>query len=260
MQAEETKRLLNECAIARNKITRKLGVKLGITDNPEKGMYLLNYANCLLSRQMDIYDDAILLLDNNRLQSACVISRGMIETFAISKYLAKEVSKVLAATDNAEGIVRALYLVMKFTNSSRFKESEQKKLEKGVFNIEDFYFTEQAKDRLEQNLASSVHVMNALRDLFQDEISHTHQKESSFELVYDALSEWVHPSQTSVFHNYTPETHLIPTSLGISNFFDNAKYLSAIALHLITHSKDVYDWLKVLSAEITERSSQKTSA
>lgn len=258
MQAEETKRLLEECAIARNKITRKRSVIVGITENPDKGLYLTNYANCLLNRQVDIYDDAILLVNNNRFQSACAISRGMIETYALAKYLAKQIGAILAAKDNAGSVDKALELVITFTNSSRFKQTEQKKLEKGVFKIEDFHFTEQAKNRFEHNLASSVHVMNALRDLFQDEMSHTHQKESSFELVYDALSEWVHPSQTSVFHNYTPETHIIPSSLGPVHFFDHARYLSATALHFITHSINIHEWLEALAVEITERASKTT--
>lgn len=259
MHAEETERLLNECAIARNKITTNTGVMVSRAEDPEKGLYLLNYANCLLSRQMDIYDDSILLIKNNRLQSACAISRGMIETYAVSRFLAKQVDKILAATDDSKDIDKVLDLVIKFTNSSRFKETEQKKLERGIFNIEDFYFTEETKMRFEKSLASSVHVMNALRDLFQDQMKHTQQKESSFEFIYDALSEWVHPSQTSVFHNYTPETHLIPTSLGPVNFFDSAKYFCANALHFITHSEDIYKWQKKLAAEITEKASKKNS-
>ncbi|MGB6214504.1 DUF5677 domain-containing protein [Pseudomonas mandelii] len=253
MQIEETKRLLDECANARSKITRQPGVIVGNTENPDRGLYLVNYANCLLNRQADIYDDAILLVQNKRYQSACVISRGMIETYAFAKYLVKEVAKILTTQEGAESVDKALDLVISFTNSSRFKQAEQKKLEKGVFKIEDFHFTEQTKNRFEHNLASSVHVMNALRDLFQDEMSHKRHKESSFELVYDALSEWVHPSQTSIFHNYTSETHMIQSSFGSIHLYNHAQYLCATALHFITDSMNLHRSAELLAAEITKR-------
>ncbi|VTR28915.1 Uncharacterised protein [Serratia fonticola] len=62
-----------------------------------------------------------------------------------------------------------------------------------------------------------------LRDLYKDEMEQTKQKESHFEQVYDILSEWVHPSQTSIYHYYVPETHLVPTSIGMVHVHDSGK-------------------------------------
>lgn len=252
----ETKKLFSECRLARKKISHRLGIRVGAVECTEQGLYIINYANCLLNRQADIYDDTMLLIDNNRIQAACVISRGMIETYAFAKFLSKRVAAILANNSGEEGVQKALKLVISFTNSSRFKEADQKKLDKGVFVLDDYSFTEQAKHRFENSLASSEHVMDALRDLYKEETLHTKQKESGFEVLYDALSEWVHPSQTSVFHNYTPDTHKIPTSIGPIHLYDNAKYLCANALHFITDSMNIYNWTMELANEITRRGNE----
>lgn len=256
MHFEATKTLLQESKSARKKIKKTTGVIVGETGGFDYGLYLSNYANCILNRQADIYDDTILLIKNNRIQSACAISRGMIETNAFAKHLGRGVAKTLSEKTGEESVFSALELVINFTNSSKFKQNEQKKIAKGIFAMEDFQFTEQTKHRFENNLATSTHVMNALREVFQDEMKHLKRSESSMELLYDALSEWVHPSQTSIFHNYTPETHKIPSSAGTVDLHVHAKYLCANALHLITDSINVHHWLSELALEITLRGRQ----
>lgn len=243
---------LKEVGLARSKISKKPGIVVGGATS-DKGLYLSNYASCLLNRQVDIFDDSIFLLESGRISSACSISRGMIETYAFAKFLSKKVAKVLHNKTGSESVEDILKLVVDFTNSSRLKETEQKKIKNGVYDPEDYMFTEQAKHRFENMLAGSEHVMNALRDLYRDELEHTKGKESQFEISYDALSEWVHPSQTSVFHNYVSDTHNIPTSLGVLHLHDGARMSCARALHFITDSMNVYSWTIELANEITRR-------
>jgi hypothetical protein len=168
--------------------------------------------------------------------------------------LAHSVAKILDNKSGKDSVEDCIKTILKFTNSSRFKEAEQKKISKGIYSIDDYYFTEEAKDRMLNSLAASEHVMNALRTLFKEEMEHTGQNESQFELTYDSLSEWVHPSQTSVFHNYVPKTHLISTSVGKIHFYDGARLQCIRALVLITDSEKLHTWLVDLAREITFRS------
>lgn len=244
---------IEEAKIARNKLNYLNGVKAGIRNPSDKGFYLINYANCIVNRQLDIFDDSLMLLEKKRYQSACVISRGMIETHAFSRILNKKIEHILSEQDGKDSVENALDVLLKFINSSRFKESEQKKIKKGVFDPNDYMFTEEAKHRFENMLAGSEHVMNALRDLYADEMLHTRHRESQFEQLYDALSEWVHPSQTSIYHYYVPETHLIPTSQGLVHLYDTSSLHCARALHFILDTKNQYNSSLQLAEEMTKR-------
>lgn len=255
---EITEKILNEAKNARKNLIHQPGIIIGTACKSDKGLYLSNYANCLLNRQIDIFDDAIFLLENGRTASACTISRGMIETYAFSSILYKKVAKIINGKSGKVSVDESLNIILEFTNSSRIKESEQKKIKKEIYNPDDYLFTEQAKHRFQNMLASSEHVMNALRELYKEEMEHSNVNESFFELIYDALSEWVHPSQTSIFHNYVPETQEIPTSMGIINLYDSARMNCAQALQLITDSMNVYDSTLKLAREITRRSNEKS--
>lgn len=247
---------LAKSKLTRTELVQKPGILMG--DFADKGSYLINYANCLLNREIDIFDDAVFLLENNRIASACVISRGMIETYAFSKILSKRVAKALNEKKGLDSVETSLEIIDNFVNSSRFKQSEQKKIKDGVYDPNDYYFTDQAKNRFEKMLASSEHVMKALRDLYEDEIKFSEKKESSNEIIYDALSEWVHPSQTSIFHNYVPEAQYVPTSKGIVHIYDGAKFLCAGALDLINDSMNIYNWTLELADEISRRSKESS--
>lgn len=244
---------LSDAKEARAALTKRQGLIVGAIPGANGGLHLANYAVCLLNRQIDIFDDSILLLENNRIPSACIVSRGMIETHAFARLLASSVSKKLSEKDGKESVEQCLDIVLRFTNSSRYKETEQKKLAKGTFKLDDYAFTEQAKSRMSSSVAASEHVMNALRALYKEELDHTKDKESQFEIVYDALSEWVHPSQTSIFHNYVPATHLVPTSQGEVHLHEAARLQCVRALHFITDSKNVHEWLIGLAGEISKR-------
>lgn len=245
--------MLKEAIDARSKLKRRRGILVHNLPSPKSGLYLENYANCLLNRQLDIFDDSLSLLKNDRFQSACIISRGMVETHAFARFLNKKIEKVLVNGQGKESAEKALDLVVKFTNSSRFKKGEQQKIKDGVFNPQDYMFTEQAKYRFENMLSFSQHVVEALKEMYKDEKEQSQRNESQFEMLYDILSEYVHPSQTSIFHYYTPETHHIPTSMGTIHFYESAKQQCVQALHFIVDSKNIYKWSIDLAEEMTKR-------
>lgn len=255
MLDEALEKLLNEAKTAREQLRKAPGKFVGRVYRPLVGEYLKNLAQCLLNRQIDVFDDTLLLLEKDRIASACTVSRAMIETHAIANEIGCALEKILTTRTGRDSSENCLERVLKFTNSSRFKETEQKKLSKGIFQLEDFTFTKEAENRMLNSLASSVHIMNALRTLYSEEMAHTGEKESHFELLYDGLSEWVHPSQTSVFHHYTPETHVIPTSEGNIAFHKGAMILCVRALHFITHGSAQKNWLDEIAEEMSRRDS-----
>lgn len=248
--------LMGEAKSARKKLSKQPTMFVRQQVASDIGTYLSNYANCLLNRQIDIFDDSLFLLEGGRLASACTISRGMVETYAFAKLLGKKVEKALDKQPNAKGAEKALEIVISFTNSSRYKQESQKKLQKGTISIDDIYRTPEAKHRMENMLAGSEHVMNALRDLYEDEMKHTKEKASEFNIIYDVLSEWVHPSQTSIFHNYVTDAQKASTSIGILTIKDQARMGNARALHFITDSLNIHNWLLGLAKEMTMRSQQ----
>lgn len=253
MEKEMTLKTLAESKVARASLAKESVAFLGNRGALLPGDYLKNYSQSLLNRQIDVFDDATFLLENNRIPSACVVSRAMIETYAFAKHLGDLIEKSLTDKSGSESVDQCLEIILGFTNSSRLKETEQKKLSKGIFELDKYKFTEQAKNRMLNSLATSEHVMKALRALYSEEMRHTGRQESRFEIIYDSLSEWVHPSQTSIFHNYAPETHLIPTSYGGTHLYDHASFLCSRALHFITDSLNIHLSLGDLADEMSRR-------
>ncbi|WP_272520849.1 MULTISPECIES: DUF5677 domain-containing protein [unclassified Providencia] len=253
MRKELIEQSLNKAKAARATLSKINGVTIAKMNNPARGLYLTNYANLLMNRQIDIFDDALHLLENERYQTACIISRGMIETHAFSRLLNKKVEKILNNQSGHESVDQAIDVILSFINSSRFKKSEQEKIQNGVFDPNDYMFTEEAKYRFKNLLAVSQHVMNALRNLYEDEMKQTNQKESDFEITYDLLSEYVHPSQTSIYHYYTPESHLVFTSVGNIHAYESAQMLCARALLFILEAKNQLNWSLQLANEMTKR-------
>jgi len=74
-----------------------------------------------------------------------------------------------------------------------------------------------------------------MRFLFQMELQQTGKKESLFELTYNGLSEWVHPSQTSLFHKYAVDTHRIESSKGAVSLPVRTRWECAQGLYLIQY-------------------------
>jgi hypothetical protein len=87
-----------------------------------------------------------------------------------------------------------------------------------------------------QEAAQSIHVLNAMRFLFALELEQSGLKEISYELTYNALSEWVPPSQTSLLHKYAVATHHVETSLGTVSLDERLRYECAGGLRLIQFS------------------------
>ncbi|VTR28919.1 Uncharacterised protein [Serratia fonticola] len=58
-----------------------------------------------------------MLLEKGRIQSACVLSRGMIETHAFARILNKKIEKILTEQRELESVDNALNVLMKYINS-----------------------------------------------------------------------------------------------------------------------------------------------
>jgi hypothetical protein len=256
MIKDTAKKILDEARAGRSLVSKTNPILVGNVAHAPASLYLRNYAGCILNRHIDIYDDTIFLLDNERYQAACTVSRAMIETYAFGKYLYSKLHDLLVKDESAAANEAALELILKFTNSSRYKVAEQERLKKGTFSLDDYSFTPQAIERMSMGLAGSEHVMNALRKLYTEEKDHLSSDESQFEQTYDILSEWVHPSQTSVFHHYVEETHQIPTSVGHVHLFDSATLQCAIAIHFITDANNQYEWAMKIADEMERRASE----
>ncbi|MEP5231177.1 MAG: hypothetical protein ABJQ78_07065 [Alloalcanivorax sp.] len=256
MIKDTAQQILDEAKAARSLLSKTKPILVGNVESAPASLYLRNYAGCILNRHIDIYDDTIFLLENDRYQAACTVSRAMIETYAFGKYLYSKLHDALVKDESVAANEAVLELILKFINSSRYKVGEQEKLKKGTFSLEDYSFTPQAIERMSMGLAGSEHVMNALRKLYKEEKAHLSSDESRFEQTYDILSEWVHPSQTSVFHHYVEETHQIPTSVGFVNLFDSAALQCALAIHFIADAENQYECAMRIADEMERRASE----
>jgi hypothetical protein len=207
--------------------------------------HFANYAAMIKNRTLDLFDDAASLIAANRVPSACVIARCVMETHAMAIYACEKVEKA-----RTKGAAVVGDVILGFINSSRIKVEEQKRLKSGIFALVDYKFTEQAKARMESELASSEHVLNAMRCLFERQRDASKTPESEFELVYSALCEWTHPSQTSLFHAYAKEAQTIPTSAGPISLFDGALLNCARALELVQLAQPLYLHMIEIAGEI----------
>lgn len=223
--------------------TRFLGEE-GVSD---PGLHFSNYADMVWSRIITLFDDCVLLLDNDRISAACVLARCILETYAVGDFAAHEVVR----TFNDGGLKKASATVLGYVNSSRFKVEEQKRLKAGKFKEDDYHFTAQALKRMKGEEAVSKHILNAMRHLFAREMAITGAKESRFELVYDQLSEWTHPSQTSLFHAFTPRAWLTETSVGKISVWDAARAACAHGMHCITALPDLHDRMNDVARQLS---------
>jgi len=128
---------------------------------------------------------------------------------------------------------------------------EQKRLSKGTFDAEDYHFTQQALDRMANEEAAAKHILNALRHVFQLEIDATGRQESVLELLYEQLSEWTHPSQTSLFHAFAEDTWQIETSVGVVSLWDGARMGCAQAMHLVSGLPDLASRMNFLAVDLS---------
>lgn len=227
---ESTDRVMKESSAVRKTMSKRPVAFLGVLPTGIERDYAKNFSSMINNRCMDIFDDAKLLITNQRLSSACVIARGMIETYAFGKGALEAVAATLAA----KGSSAAEASMIKIINSSFYKVKEQKSFKAGKFDLKDYHFTEEAKRRIANSEADIVKISEQLQNMFKDEMKVTGRKESRLEMTYDALCEWTHPSQTSLFHAYCPDTHAVPTSLGNVNFWDAARNHCVNGLHFIT--------------------------
>ena len=246
--------LLKTYKISRDKLQKKQCIIVSELPNPTVKNYLLNFTNCCYNRMIDIFDDTLFLLDNNRIQAACTISRAMIETFAFLTFTVNKVKNEIEQNNlNRENLIK---IILKSINSSRFKVKEQEKVEKNQLDMSNYTFTQQAIHRMTYKEAYTINVMTPLDKFFKQEIQNGKvsdlSDEAFMEQVYNLLSEWVHPSQISLFTHYVEETHKIATSLGIIDIMDHAKWLSIQALSLIKLLDEEYNKIEKLADTLPE--------
>jgi hypothetical protein len=232
---------------ARSKLKKREVVYYGKKPNTA-GLLFINYASMVLNRNIDLFDDVMFMLNAKRMSSGCILSRCVMETHAVGMYALVELDKHV----QKHGASGAGEKVLRFINSSRFKVEEQKSLKDGKFTVDDYHFTEEAKARMEKETAQSVHVLNAMRLLFGFEMEQTGQKESSFEITYNGLSEWVHPSQTSLLHRYAIETQRIETSLGAISLDARMKFECAEGVKLIQQCAYLHQDMMKLGVKLHE--------
>lgn len=247
-------KLLSNSKNERKKLVKKDCVIVSSLEKPKVKDYLINFTNCCYNRMLDIFDDTIFLLDNNKIQSACTISRAMIETHAFLIFTIDKLNKLMQKKNvTREELIISL---LESINSSRVKVDEQKRFKKGEFKLENYQFTEQAQNRIKNAEAINTNVMDALRNLYKQQIkagtTSDIPTEASAEQVYNLLSEWVHPSQTSLFTNYVEETHIVSCRLGKINVFEHAKFLCAQALYYICYLEKNYNVILKLSNDLPD--------
>lgn len=226
--AEETAKALADAKAARRNLRRKPVYFLGGSDAGPKD-YVSNLGAMILNRSIDTFDDALFLLEARRYPAACAIARGLMETVAFGYYSLAKIEEEF----EEKGGDAATEIAIKHTNSSFIKSKEQASLKKGIFALEDYQFTEEAKARMLAEAAATVRVNKALDFIFKAERERTGAKESKVELTYDALCEWTHPSQTSLFTYYAEGAELTPTSAGPVHIKQAAKFHCSMGLKLI---------------------------
>ena len=226
--AEETASALAEAKAVRRALPRTAVHHLGDkTEGPRD--YVGNFGAMILNRSIDNFDDALFLLDARRYPAACVIARGLMETIAFGHYTLNAVREELSAN----GGNAASEVAIRHTNSSFLKSKEQVALKKGVFELDDYQFTDQARERMLAEAAATVKVSKALSFMFKEEQAQSGEKESKVELMYDALCEWTHPSQTSLFTWYADGGETTPTSVGPVHVKQSAKFQCVMGLRMI---------------------------
>lgn len=228
---------------ARAGMTKRLGRAYGRAAPGSAGQLFANFGRTVNNRVIDLFDDAVLLVDADRAASACILARCLMETHAVGMYALNEVTKA-AEGDDFDRIGKK---VLAFVNSSRIKVDEQKSLKGGEYSLNDYYFTDEARERMLAEAAQGVHVLNAMRYMFEVEIKLTGHQESGNELTYRGLSEWVHPSQTSLLHHYVEDAQGVETSIGKVCMKDSRRRLCVSALALIQNTPSVCSAIEEVS-------------
>lgn len=240
-------RLLAEAAATRAHLQVADVLFLGAMGVADPGRHFANYANMIFNRIVSLYDDCELLLKNQRIPAACVLARCILETYAVGEFALSEVVNGF----NNGGLKKAGEMILAYVNSSRNKVEEQKRLKEGLFSADDYFFTCDAITRMQNEEAVSKHILNAMRNLFKQEMAASSRKESMFEMLYEQLSEWTHPSQTSLFHAFAEDTWLVETSVGKISIWDGARGACGQAMHLITATPDLRDRMTEVAKELS---------
>jgi len=245
---EVAEQALAEAAEARKFMEFHEILFLGPTGITDPGRHYDNYANMIWNRILSLYDDCALLLGADRIPAACAMARCILETYAVGEFSKHEVAKAFGKG----GIAAAGEVVLAYINSSRLKVEEQKRFKAGTFSRDDYHFTEQALQRMTNEEAVSKHILNALRNLFKREMDITQRNESQFELTYETLSEWTHPSQTSLFHAFAKQAWTVETSAGLISIWDGALAACARGMHFVTAVPELVGNMKDVADQLSE--------
>jgi hypothetical protein len=188
---------------------------------PETLAYDLTFA--CQSRCVELFDDCLNLLEKDRIPASATLARALIETIGFLALLRSEVMVTLPLDREAFGTN-----VWKMANSSDFKWRMQKYEQPREGEI----YTEEAMARFdmprERAVRPAAEAVAGLQSFLKAEIS-----EGAAEIVfttYSVLSEWSHPSQTSLMHAYTNLGAAVPSSLGMLRPIEAARHPVSWAL------------------------------
>jgi len=232
----EAEQLITDALQTRKSLKKEKIVALIVTGGGTAGDHFFNFEKTIKNRMIDLFDDCHLLLKSKRTPSACILARSIIETYATGIYFFDEVMK----TFQKDGISAANQEITRFTNSSNIKVISQKKFKSGFYDDKDYFITEQARRRMENEEAQVIHVNKALNYIFNGEKEISKTKESSLEACYISLCEWNHPSQMSLFNTYSEGAEKSWTSVGELTIFDLGFMQCAMALNLVTKLPQIF--------------------
>ncbi|WP_048708965.1 DUF5677 domain-containing protein [Microvirga massiliensis] len=173
-----------------------------------------------LSRAVDLFDDCIILLENERLTSSLIIARAFFEQAAYTTY-------ILDRAEELSGDLDALEAVLVDLDNS----SEQRRRLFAEDPDPNQAHTEAAVAKYGQK-TPAISTAELIKSL-QRALTKLGDDEGKARLMYSTLSEWSHPTLFSVVHAYTKGVPDTPTSIGMISAAEARRAYIAWALSLM---------------------------
>ncbi|MBR1154389.1 hypothetical protein [Bradyrhizobium sp. JYMT SZCCT0428] len=163
---------------------------------------VLTWTNAAFNRSVMLYDEARSLVDSRKLFVAPIVVRAFLENVGM---LALFLEELQVAVDSEEGRVRELAVT--FLNHSFWKNREFK----NPVAPDDIFLTPAAREKYgtkRPKVPQPTQMVAALDRLLRRNVPSL-----STDLAvgfYGPLSEWTHPSQTSITYAFTALGEIIP--------------------------------------------------